>query len=438
VYREQATSEEITKTVKIIFCAYDGRGYFGGPLEWYKRLAPALRGIGIETGFLFITDHKPELCGTYMALREAGFECHALRRHSLTQLRDNTEARVRWILRHLREDPPDIFVANLSVPACYAARWAREAGIPTFCIQHSDFDFCTEMMNAFVRKDGAFRLTGTICVSHALYQVTAQCCGSGPRVEFLPYGVPVPAVKAKWAPERLRIAYVGRLAEEQKRICDLTQAFCRATSEVDGVDAVLFGDGKERGAVEQVIHGSGCGSTVHLAGQIDSAHIQDELLKRRIQVVVLLSDYEGLPIALLESMACGLVPVCLNIRSGIPELVKHEETGLLVEDRGDSFVQAIRRLRMDRELWEGLSTSARDLVHSRYSMDMVAQRWRALAENQITDAAERSPIQIPRYLDLPPVNETLSSDDRRWPGWLTFVRRQACRLIRHCSPGRPR
>ncbi|WP_371821102.1 glycosyltransferase [Chloracidobacterium sp. D] len=44
---------------------------------------------------------------------------------------------------------------------------------------------------------------------------------------------------------------------------------------------------------------------------------------------VLLSDYEGLPIALMEAMATGLVPICTAMRSGIGQLVVDGVTGCM-------------------------------------------------------------------------------------------------------------
>ena len=52
----------------------------------------------------------------------------------------------------------------------------------------------------------------------------------------------------------------------------------------------------------------------------------------------------GLPIALIEAMACGVVPICLQTRSGF---VEHGVTGLLVRDRGKDFIAAVQRLRQE-------------------------------------------------------------------------------------------
>ncbi|MBP7275572.1 MAG: glycosyltransferase family 4 protein [Kiritimatiellae bacterium] len=416
--------------LSLTICAYDGRGYFGGPLEWYKRLAPALREVGIETRFLFITDHPPAECGTYRYLKDAGFNCRALPRHSLSQLRDYTEPRVRWILRQLRRNPPDLFLANLSVPACFAARWAREAGIPSAPVVHSDDPFYTAMAEEFLGQPGPYRFEVVVCVSRMLEQ-SLQARGSG-RIEHIPCGTPVPSRRTEWPGNGpLRIAYVGRLVDKAKRIGLLADAFCRAVLAVPGTEAILIGDGPQRMEVEQIIQSHGCGGRVTLTGRMDSSGIQERLLD--CHVIVLLSDFEGLPMALLEGMACGAVPVCLSIRSGIPELVEHEQTGLLVQDRGESFVEAIRRLRTDRALWERLSAAARQRIEARYSMPVVARQWRDLIESLRVPPAGRRPIRIPHRLKLPPVHPGLAGDDRRWPGWGGYARRQFHRIGRRCG-----
>ena len=497
----------------ITFCAYDGAGYFGGPLEWYKRLGPALRDVDVEARFLFITDHKPEFCGTHMGLKEAGFTCHALPRHSLTQLRDNTEARVRWILGQLRADPPDLFVPNLSVPGCFAGRWAQEAGIPAVPVIHSDDPFYAALVERFLATPGPFRLQAAVCVSEMLAEsVRKRCQGEGrgeivpppappegtfaggtapstltsqlvaepgirrsesashigtsdfrpptsdlrpptsdaapptfrpptsdlrpptsdpappTLIERIPCGTPIPAAKTRWPGDGpFRIAYVGRVVEVQKRSPDLARAFCRAVREVPDVQALIIGNGPEQATVADIVERGGCTDRVRLVGRIDSAQVQEYLLGSH--VIVLLSDFEGLPIALIEGMACGLVPVCLDIRSGIPELVKHEETGLLVHDRGDDFVGAIRRLREDRDLWERLSKGARALVESGYSMEVVARQWRDLAERLGTPIGERRPVRVPRRLDLPPVQPGLAAALRS--AWLLRGSRAARSALGH-------
>ncbi|QUV81159.1 glycosyltransferase [Chloracidobacterium sp. D] len=62
-------------------------------------------------------------------------------------------------------------------------------------------------------------------------------------------------------------------------------------------------------------------------GLVDNARIQ--ALMAEHHMFVLLSDYEGLPIALMEAMATGLVPICTAMRSGIGQLVVDGVTGCM-------------------------------------------------------------------------------------------------------------
>jgi glycosyltransferase involved in cell wall biosynthesis len=99
-------------------------------------------------------------------------------------------------------------------------------------------------------------------------------------------------------------------------------------------------------------------------------------------VLVLLSDYEGLPIALLEAMACGLIPVCLRIRSGVGQLIEQGKTGFLVDDRGDDFVATIRAIASDSELRSRVSRAARERIVAQYSDEVNGSRWAALLSDR--------------------------------------------------------
>ncbi len=208
----------------------------------------------------------------------------------------------------------------------------------------------------------------------------------------------------------MKIAHVGRLVEESKRVSDLTRALVRATSEIQGVEATLFGDGSARTEIERILSGQSV-ERVKLAGQLTSEEILEQLPD--FHVIVLLSDYEGLPIALMEGMACGCVPVCLSIRSGIPELVEDGVTGILVDDRGDSFIDAIRRLRDNPDLWQELSTAARKKIENGYSIQACAKKWAELIRLLHSRSGPKRPIEIPLRITLPPVHPGLVLEDRR-------------------------
>jgi glycosyltransferase involved in cell wall biosynthesis len=127
------------------------------------------------------------------------------------------------------------------------------------------------------------------------------------------------------------------------------------------------------------------GSAVRLGGNIDNAKIQEIILDAH--VLVLLSDYEGLPVAMLEAMACGVVPVCLSIRSGVGQLIEHGETGFLVGDRGDEFVSTIRGIARDSGSWTRISRAAKMRIASQYSDEINASQWLQLLSDKTSEPA---------------------------------------------------
>jgi colanic acid/amylovoran biosynthesis glycosyltransferase len=391
--------------LNVSFCAYDSPDTLGGPVTWLQRLFPGLRSHGIEPRCLFLTWGDTNTGPTMTALRAQGFDCPA------TPCHEHTNDRLRWVLSCLRERPPDVFVPNLVPPAFFAGRWVRAAGIPTVGILHSSDNFYRGLQEAFVFGRREFCLSALVAVSQDLEQKALARQPRHTLVRRIPCGAPLASSTVRRRCSALRLAYVGRLVEEQKQISQVTRAFCRVVREVADAEATIYGDGPDRSAVERILASEGLGLPVRLAGRVDTTQIQERLLD--CDVIVLLSDYEGLPIAVMEGMACGCVPVCLRIRSGIPELVEDEVTGLLVNDRGDSFVNAIRRLRNEPGLWERLSKAARAKIENGYSTQTCAKQWAELFHSLHERSGPKRPIEIPRRIKLPPPHPGFAHQDPR-------------------------
>jgi glycosyltransferase involved in cell wall biosynthesis len=162
--------------------------------------------------------------------------------------------------------------------------------------------------------------------------------------------------------------------------------------------------------VEQILRAEGKGLPVQLVGFVEHAQLLQHLLK--CHAVVLLSDYEGLGLALLEGMACGVVPIGLHGAPCVTEFVADSVNGLLVGDRGDEFVAAVRRLRDDPQLWERLARAAHAKAIE-FSVAACADHWQELLHTLVNSSGPRQPLQIPRWLHLPPVHPALSWLDPR-------------------------
>jgi glycosyltransferase involved in cell wall biosynthesis len=59
-------------------------------------------------------------------------------------------------------------------------------------------------------------------------------------------------------------------------------------------------------------------------------------------------------------MAAGMVPICLDTRSGIREAIEHGVNGLIVQDRTAAFFAAVKELQSNPVKWRQLSLAAKD------------------------------------------------------------------------------
>lgn len=99
-----------------------------------------------------------------------------------------------------------------------------------------------------------------------------------------------------------------------------------------------------------------------------------------LDVFVLSSYLEGLGSSIMDAMACRL-PVVATRTGGIPEVVIHRKTGLLVPPRNPSaLAKAILMLYNDRELASRLKEEGYRVVHQRFSSEAMADRMVALYE----------------------------------------------------------
>jgi glycosyltransferase involved in cell wall biosynthesis len=151
----------------------------------------------------------------------------------------------------------------------------------------------------------------------------------------LPNGVPVEQVQAEAAgAAELRAGLglpVGRpvvgavtVFRRQKRLEDWLGVAQTVAAQRPDTLFLLVGDGPERGQVEARIAAWGLGDRVRLAG----LRVDGRRLLGLMDVCLMTSAYEGLPLALLEAMALGK-PVVATAVGGIPEAVRDGVEGRL-------------------------------------------------------------------------------------------------------------
>jgi glycosyltransferase involved in cell wall biosynthesis len=94
---------------------------------------------------------------------------------------------------------------------------------------------------------------------------------------------------------------------------------------------------------------------------------------RQAAVFVYITHSEGLGSGVLLAMAAGLPVVASNV-GGLPEVVRHGENGLLVENQPQAIADAIRRLLDDPAFARRLGAAARTAVIEQFSVDHMVRR----------------------------------------------------------------
>ena len=158
-----------------------------------------------------------------------------------------------------------------------------------------------------------------------------------------------------------RLIAVGRL-KAPKDFLTLVRALARLSE--GGLEALLVGDGPDRGAIEDEIREFGVEGRVQLAGERSDV----PALLADSDVFVLSSRSEGLPVSVLEAMAAEL-PVVASDVGGLAELVIDGETGMLVPS-GDpaALARALGRLLDDRELRQKLGAAGRARAEASFDL----------------------------------------------------------------------
>lgn len=162
---------------------------------------------------------------------------------------------------------------------------------------------------------------------------------------------------------------LGRLGE-RKGTYDLITAIEQAKTEVPDIKCYLAGDG-EIEKCKELIKQKKLDNNIIVVGWADFDK-KLELL-RKSSVMVLPSYNEGLPMAILEGMACGKAIISTTV-GAIPEVVK-KENGILVQPGDISGLRnALCKYCMDLEEVERIGSANIDLIKSNYSMNVMHQK----------------------------------------------------------------
>jgi glycosyltransferase involved in cell wall biosynthesis len=280
--------------------------------------------------------------------------------------------------RRLRDRAPALIHAHFAPDAAIALPLVSEFRIPLIVTLHgydvtSSEEFLRQGHGRFYirRRRQLFQATSAfICVSEFIRRKAIEA--GFPKSKLLVHYIGVDHQLFTPATQECRrnlVLFVGRLIE--KKGCEyLIEAMKRVQQECKETMLVVIGDGPLRPALELLARDKGV--SCQFLGSQPSNIVRNWLSQARIFCVPSITarngDSEGLPIVFTEAQAMG-VPVVSSRHAGIPEVVRHGETGLLAAERDHgALADHLVRYLTDEAFWGACSARAREWMQQRFDL----------------------------------------------------------------------
>jgi glycosyltransferase involved in cell wall biosynthesis len=310
---------------------------------------------------------------------------------------------------------PAAIVANLGGDSFDFLRYVPDR-VLRIGIIHSDDFHVYEMVNAYSAWiDVVVGVSEEIC-----RKARTRLAGAPTKIVQIASGVPAPAQpRIRREDRELRVIYVGRIVEDAKRVSLMARVIRSSVAADKSIRWTLVGDGPDLPWMRREL--SDLTDNVTFTGVMNYDQIPSIL--RQHDVFFLCSDYEGLPLSLIEAMGAGLAPVVSDLPSGISEAV-NDANGIRVPvDREDLYVKALTDLAADPGQLVRLGQQAREDMLRNYSVQAMTSRWESLLAN-INDGADVT-WKLHERVTIPPI--------MRYRWYFHPRLRSARRLLKLCA-----
>ncbi len=294
-----------------------------------------------------------------------------------------------------RRRPHIIHAHFATAPAATAWATSRLTGIPYGFTAHGGYDFTKSPIDrdflALKCRDAAFvrcvsdygrrRLIAMTGVDEARFRVIH--CGVDTR-----YFTPRASDGIGARKEKTILTVAGLV--EPKGIMYLLHALTDVTLKESGIRLVIVGDGPLRRELEETAGRLGVPAV--FLGSVDNDKVRRYYHDADLFVLPCVTGqdghHDGIPVALMEAMACG-VPVISTRLSGIPELVEDGKSGILVPEKDARGLSgAIERLSADGDMRRRFSLEGRKKVVNEFEIRDVARRLMEIFSGSMTERAE--------------------------------------------------
>ncbi len=283
------------------------------------------------------------------------------------------------LLQSATEQHASLLHAHFALDAAEALPLRRALGLPLVVTLHGYDVMCSDDAHRssrrgrlyLARRDELWAQAALfICVSNAIRERALERGFPAHKLRVLPVGIDIRALAPQSAlPREPVILFVGRLV--RKKGCHvLLEAVARVQRMLPRARLMIVGDGPERRFLEEKAAELTTGT--RFLGVRTPAQVHVLMRSARClaapSVTANNGDAEGMPMVLCEALALGL-PVASTMHSGIPELVRHGEHGLLSgENDAEALAGNLLALLTDDALVQNLRCAGRARVEQTFDV----------------------------------------------------------------------
>lgn len=258
--------------------------------------------------------------------------------------------------------------------------------IPVVISVHGSDIFALQSRFATALKRFALQRAKAVTVNSSATQVAvSNLLPNLKQLHRIPMGVKLSATPTPGQVANIRnryrryqgplIAFVGRLVP-QKGVDDLIVALSLVIGTKSNATLVILGDGPERTRLDTLSKQLGLADHIAFTGAVPPKQVHAHLLAADIFVAPYRRDRDGSieaqGVAILEAMLVGL-PVIATATGGIPDIIRPEETGILVdENAADQISDAILRLVRDPSFATRLALRGKTFAGENYAREKTA------------------------------------------------------------------
>ena len=235
---------------------------------------------------------------------------------------------------------PDIFWVEFGTTAVAARRMLEEAKRPFFIAVHG-YDITSEFKDSQYRDElvsmmNATQCAGVICASHYTRRLCVLAGVGEDKTHVIRLGLDGEKIKPFGLPKTHEPSFVhfGRLVEKKHPIATL-EAFRRVQRELPNARMTFIGEGPLFADLQMRVRSHGLDDHVNLLGALQRDEALEMVEKHWVfvqhSVTAKSGDQEGYALSPAEAALLEL-PVVSTLHNGIPEHVRHGETGYLVPE----------------------------------------------------------------------------------------------------------